>query len=135
VTYTGTVAILLSVFALLLSGYSLYRSVRLERAKWAAQLARDFYGETYREVREALDDQTGAKIQDYVTRETPRLTEFLNFFELVAYLRNQGQIRQIDLDAMFGYYLEKFRKHPSLTAYIRNPLNSYGELAKLLEVK
>lgn len=124
---------MLTGVGLLLNAFALFRNIRLERAKWAAQLGRDFFGSTYRELRESLDDPDLNRMRILVDEEAAEFTEFLNFFETVAYLRNRKQINDKDVAAIFGYYLDAFRKHPELLAYVQNPLNSYGELATLLE--
>lgn len=110
------------------------QAVRLERAKWAAQLSLQFFSEQFRSVREALDEPAAAAaLSQMVKAEDERLTEFLNFFELVAYLLKSGQILRDDLRAVFGYYLPRFSVHAELRDYIRKPQNSYEQLNALLD--
>jgi hypothetical protein len=126
-------SLLVSAIALIVGIFSFRRNVRLERARWATQLGREFFSPTYRDIREAVDSPDTSAILLLTETEPPEFTEFLNFFEMLAYLKNGKQIKDADVRAIFGYYLGAFRNHPKLISYIEDPLKSYGELATLLK--
>ena len=56
-------------------------------------------------TREALDCEANAEsIQALVADESSRLTDYLNFFELLAILQKSKQMSTASIEAMFGYY-------------------------------
>jgi len=57
----------------------------------------------------------------------------LNFFELVAYLENCGNISLEDVKALLGYYLKLFSKLPDIRAYIGDPEKGFEHLDRLLD--
>ena len=47
-------------------------------------------------------------------------TDFLNFFELVAYMGKEKIISGRDVEALLGYYLKVLTMRPELRAYIHD---------------
>lgn len=118
--------------------YTLTRSARLERARWAVQLYNEFFVKsTHENYRKALDHTHHAhcEIAKAVAEEPEDFTNFLNFFELIAYLQESGQLEVEDVKAIFHYYLCRFKDHEELTAYVANKKNGYDYLDKLLKTK
>jgi hypothetical protein len=70
---------------------SVYRkNSRLERARWATDLYKIFYLEgTLKTVRDKLDCATGSDdVNQLVSREDSEFTDYLNFFEYIAFLKS-----------------------------------------------
>ena len=119
---------------LAVSGYLKNASTR--RAEFLCDLHRAFFeGQTYKAVRRNLDDDSenaDAKLRQLTRDQPEEFTDFLNFFELVAWLERQGNLSSGDVHALLGYYLDLLNRHEPIRAYIRNPSNGFEELHRLL---
>jgi uncharacterized membrane protein YwzB len=116
-----------------------YRSnSRRERARWAESLYSRFYEKAeLKDIRERLDCEPGdeagdAAVADLVAEEPAELTDYLNFFEFVAYLQSSKQLSETDVQALFSYYLECLRKHKTVAAYIEDPKKGFEHLRNTL---
>ncbi len=107
---------------------------RRERARWAESLySRFFEREDLKHVRDLLDCNSGdPQVSELVTRETSSWTDYLNFFEFMAYLQTSKQLSPRDVQALFGYYLECLKRHREVVEYIRNKEKGYEYLRKSL---
>jgi hypothetical protein len=109
---------------------------RLERARWILRMYEKFYEEEeLKRIREALDCPTDSEtISALVEDQSSKLTDYLNFFELLAILKNSKQMKGPEIEAMFGYYLNCIQNQPKLMAYIRNSSeNGFEGLAAYLK--
>jgi hypothetical protein len=125
------------------------RQVNLEQMRWLQQLYDSFYNsERYKEVRQVIDfDELGQTLEllrrgdaDPHQLSLPerakldQFTDYLNFFEWLAYLEEEKQLTFPQLDTMFGYYLARLaqvdRNH-QLRQYIRD--KGYEQLHRLLD--
>ncbi|QHN04919.1 hypothetical protein FTO74_17285 [Granulicella sp. WH15] len=107
------------------------------RAEFLVDLHRSFFVEDkYRKIREILDSET-----DEAKREQARLIldepeefiEFLNYFELVAYLCQCKNLLFDDVEALLGYYFRLLIHLEAVRKYIRNrPRNGFEHLDALL---
>lgn len=107
----------------------------LESARWTVRMYEKFYEQPeLKKTREALDCEANAdSISELVADESSRLTDYLNFFELLAILHRSKQMSGSSLEAMFGYYLDCIQRQPSLMSYIRNSAESgFEQLAAYL---
>ena len=112
-----------------------YRSnSRRERARWAESLYARFYEKSeLKALRDQLDCAPGEpSIAKLVAEESPALTDYLNFFEFVAYLQSSKQLSYTDVQAMFGYYLGCLRRHKEVVEYIYNKDKGLEYLRKIL---
>lgn len=112
-----------------------YRSnSRRERARWAESLyARFFERSELKMIRDKLDCLRGnPDVRRLVTEESAALTDYLNFFEFVAYLRSSNQLSETDIEALFGYYLDCLRRHPEVADYVRNREKGFEYLREIL---
>lgn len=112
-----------------------YRSnSRRERAKWAVQLYEKYYELSgYRTIRELLDcGADSQQIRELVDRESPEFTDYLNFFELVLYLSETGQVSRSDVLSLFQYYLGCLRRHNAVMAYLNNKTKGFERLREFL---
>jgi hypothetical protein len=107
---------------------------RRERARWAESLYTRFYEKAeLKTVRDQLDCAAGdATVARLVTEETPALTDYLNFFEFVAYLQSSKQLSETDVQALFGYYLDCLRRHKDVVGYIRNKDKGFEYLSRIM---
>jgi len=75
--------------------------LRRERARWAESFyARFFDRSELKAIRDKLDCLRGNPgIRRLVGEESTALTDYLNFFEFVAYLRSSKQLSGTDIEA------------------------------------
>jgi len=107
---------------------------RRERARWAESLyARFFERLELKTIRDKLDSLRGnPEVHRLVAEESAALTDYLNFFEFVAYLRSSKQLSKTDIQALFGYYLACLRRHDEVAAYVRNREKDFEYLREML---
>lgn len=92
-----------------------------------------FYeGQELKSVRDILDADDEQKISQRVDGEDVHFTDYLNFFEFVAFLSESKQIRESEIIGMFDYYLRNLRKHPTVWKYINDATKGFEKLRKLL---
>jgi hypothetical protein len=124
------VAIVAAILALLT-----YRAnSQRERAKWAVQLYEKFYeSDRYKEIRDQLDSTADEPaVKELVKQEGAGFTDYLNFFELVAYLAATKQLSSTDVMALFHYYLRSLKRHRSVVNYLNEREKGFERLSKLL---
>lgn len=115
-----------------------YRSsARRERARWAESLYSRFFEKSEpKKIRDILDTPPGnqevAKLCDEGNKENIELTDYLNFFELVAYLQNERQLKPEDVDALFEYYLCCLKRHACVMQYINDEKKGFEHLKERL---
>lgn len=84
-------------------------------------------------MRTLLDVPADAdQVSEVVIREESDFTDYLNFFEYVAILTKSEQLRDEDIEDLFGYYLNCLKRHERVRKYIDNPINGYEKLSQLL---
>jgi hypothetical protein len=108
------------------------------RAEFLVDLHKDFFvEEKYRPIRQVLDSETERAVQERVRliREEPEnFIEFLNFFELVAYLCKCKNLAFEDAEALLGYYLRLLVHRNNIREYIRDKTrNGFEHLDGLLD--
>jgi len=96
--------------------------VAAEKARWLFELFEKFYeNDSYKEIRRKIDYEETSVILDLIRKDQQsgwipkehekeffdKFTDYLNFFEMVAYWKSQRQLDQGDIDAMFEYYLKR----------------------------
>lgn len=126
---------LLAAIAAWLAVLTYRRNSRLERARWLSSLYSKFYEALdLKMIRETLDctPPDGPAVQKLVHDEDARFTDYLNFFEFMAYLKACGQLSTKDVTAMFDYYLRVLSKHEDVRKYVMDDRNGYGYLKELL---
>ena len=112
------------------------RSTRTKAAEFLSALHKDFFVEkTYKKTRDILDDESEtaySKLEAFVRDEPAEFTDFLNFFELVAYMGKCGTLSDADVEALLGYYLQILTDKPELRRYIHNRKKGFEHLDELL---
>src|ERR1700739_877717 len=112
-----------------------YRNSTIERARWLSSLYSKFYeAPDLKRIRKSLDESlpNAPAISDLVRNEDPDFTDYLNFFEFMAYLEVRHQLGRRDVEALFDYYLRVLSKHKEVREYVLEDRNGYGYLKKLL---
>jgi hypothetical protein len=140
---------------IVLSGLALWarksyrRQVNLEQMRWLQQLYDSFYNsDRYKGVRQVIDFDELGQTMELLRRgeadphqlslperaQIDQFTDYLNFFEWLAYLEKEKQLTFLQLDTMFGYYLTRLLqvdKNRQLRKYIQE--KGYEQLDRLLE--
>jgi hypothetical protein len=133
-TIAGAISSIGAVVAAGFAAFVYYRNSAFERAKWASSLYEKFYGETtLKQLRDRLDCvRDSDSVNEIVIREESAFTDYLNFFEFIAFLKSSKQLKDSEIEALFGYYLDCLNRHDRVKQYVANPENGYEGLAKLL---
>lgn len=79
-----------------------------------------------------LDGDDPSQISELVKKEPASFTDYLNFFEFLAYLCESGQIEKKEMAGVFDYYLRKLKQSSEVAAYINDPTKGFEKLAKVL---
>jgi hypothetical protein len=134
-TNTQPIFQLMAAVSVAVGARAYWRNSRLERARWLSSLYSKFYEALdLKMIRETLDcsSPNSPAVQKLVQDEDARFTDYLNFFEFMAYLKACGQLSAKDVGAMFDYYLRVLTKHDDVRKYVMDDRNGYGYLKKLL---
>jgi hypothetical protein len=130
------VAAILGAVAAFWAIYVYFTNSRLRRAEWLASLYEKFYERPdLKEVREILDCDGGDSldINRMVSEEPAKFSDYLNFFEFVAVLQKSRQLKEGEIEDLFGYYLDCLENSPKLPQYIS--VKGYENLDKLLRTR
>jgi hypothetical protein len=96
-------------------------------------LRKVFERDDLKDVRNLLDCPVDSdQATELVIKEDAKFTDYLNFFEFVAFLKDSAQLRDSEVEDLFGYYLDCLKRHDRVQKYINNPTNGYEKLAGLL---
>ena len=119
--------------AVLWAACAYHRSVKLERARWIKQLYEKFYEQPQlKRVRDLLDSGNVQSISQLIKNEDPLFTDYLNFFEFLAYLSESKQIKKKEMEGLFGYYLRSLRLNREVVKYINDAGKGFEKLQRLL---
>lgn len=132
--FVGVLGAAFGVVAAAVATWTYHKNSARQRAQWAVQLYEKFYeSDRYRKMRDALDcESDSAEISELVSSEGPEFTDYLNFFELMAYLSESKQVSRTDILALFDYYLRCMKRHPAVMSYIENEQKGFERLGALL---
>ena len=133
----------------MIHGVEEYRDrTNAERLRWLSQLQAEFFeGRTFSFIRRKVDydelddvmnllhrdDDPNAKFESEEKELFDKFTDYLNFFEFIAYLYYEKQMLRKDVEALFDYYLRRLveiRQADDLLAYLKR--NNFENLSKLL---
>jgi hypothetical protein len=121
----------------LISGVLTYkRNSKTKTAEFLLDLHKTFFVQhDYDEMKKNLDCDGAdgeANLQAVVNEQSEDFTNFLNFFELVAYMESIDTLSRADTEALLGYYLDRLRSKEPVWIYIRKPRNGFEHLRHLL---
>src|SRR5689334_8534955 len=88
-----------TVLAAGFAAFVYYRNSAFERAKWASSLYGKFYEETtLKHLREMLDClKDSDSVNEIVIRQESAFTDYLNFFEFIAFLKSSKQLKDSEI--------------------------------------
>ena len=116
-----------------------YRSqTRTKRSEWLKQLFEKFYEKNdFKQVRKWIESgEIDKKIQagdGAVTDDEETLTDYLNFFEFIATLRYEGQLKKKDVFNLFDYPLRKLKTSEICMNWINREDYGFEKLRTLLK--
>jgi len=142
----------IGIVFLLITAWVAYKNyvyhTQLDRLKWLQQLFESFYAvDRYKSIRQQIDYDGLKRLMPLLLRsehdpeslrseertEVDMFTDYLNFFEWIAFLESKEQLDFEDVDAMFNYYLKRLLQvdhDEQLRKYIRD--QGFEELDRLL---
>jgi len=126
---------LLAAVSVAIAAATYWKNSALERARWLSSLYTKFYeAPDLKFTREVLDcnPPDAPEVKKLVEEQDARFTDYLNFFEFMAYLKACGQLSHKDVAALFDYYLRILAKHSDVRKYVLDDRNGYGYLKRLL---
>jgi hypothetical protein len=116
--------------------YQYRQGQRQQHARWLVELSDRFYrDEAHRRVRGKLSDRDEPVAVDELFNDS-EVTDYLNFFELIAHLVLDKQLRWKDVEVMFDWWLNDIRLYPNLKESLGKRPEGYGfeKLKELLRV-
>jgi hypothetical protein len=130
------VGVIIATVSAVLALRTFRHGARTKAAEFLSRLHQQFFVEkTYKKIRGILDDDSRSAadaLHRLVTEETADFTDFLNFFELVAYMGHCHTLSRGDVEALLGYYLQILTDKPELRQYIHNKKKGFEYLDELL---
>jgi|SRR5690348_9297102 len=119
---------------------------RAEKMRWLSKFFEEFYeNKRFRMIRQKIDFGDFSEIKrllekgagtDFAQEERDLFddfTDYLNFFEMIAYLKKRDQIDDDEMRAMFDYYFRRLVEIPEgncVLEYLRAA--NFGNLYELL---
>jgi len=99
----GTISAVGTVVAAGFAAFVYQRNSTFERAKWASGLYDKFYeGTNLKQVRDKLDCLTDSdSVNEIVIKEEANFTDYLNFFEFIAFLKISKQLKNSEIETLF----------------------------------
>lgn len=146
--WLATLSSIVAAVAIAIPAILTYReSLRLRRAEWLHKLFQEYYSATtYRPIRQLLDAPDGrARLSEMLSRLASResrlspeesktlydLTDFLSFFEFIAFLHSEGALSLEDCKVLFHYYLQLLAQQRDVLDFMKR--YGYGLLLQLLD--
>lgn len=146
-TGLGTLAISVTAIVASVQGLQDFRGkVAQEKAKWLFQLYEKLFEQPqYKNIRRQIDYKDTAEIKKLIAKDKSgqlfeesektyfdNFTDYLNFFEMVAHLKDAGQLTDADVQTTFDYYLRLLTKqeNPEIREYLKK--EGFESLDKLL---
>lgn len=110
---------------------------RLEHARWTVRMYEKFFEQRdLKAVRDALDcPPDSSSAATLIEGQPAELTDYLNFFELLAILRESKQMSGGAIEDMFGYYLDCIQRQRVLVSYVGDDQNGFEKLNKYLQTR
>lgn len=121
----------------MIAAFSYRHQTRTRRAEWMKILFEKFYEtETFKEVRQWIESgEIEKKIKPglKVSGADEKLADYLNFFEFVAVLKSDSQLKFRDISNMFDYYLRKLKNSEAVMNWIQDESYGFEKLRNLLD--
>ena len=115
---------ILAVSGVVVAALSYRNQTKFKKGEWLKSLYEKFYeNNSYKEVRRWLEnkevDQKINSEDNIATDDDEKFTDFLNFFEFIANLEEENQIKLRDVKNLFDYYLKLLKLSPVSMEWIQ----------------
>lgn len=126
-----------ATFGVIVSWQTFRANQKVKRGEWLRSLFEKFYeNENFKEVRRWLESgEVDTKINPddiVVTQNEEKLTDYLNFFEFIATLESDGQLKYADVSNLFDHYLKKLKNSAVCMHWINREDYGFEKLRTLL---
>jgi hypothetical protein len=123
----------IAIVAALGSLWQYRRNSKRERTRWLFELYQRFYDQNnLKAMRVRIDGgDTQFITEGHDNFLLADLDDFLNFFELIAYLQKRSDLRREEVLVMFEYPLRMIAKDQAVSSYVTK--YGYDELRRLLK--
>ena len=130
------VAKLFAAAGVFIGGLSYRRQAKTKRAEWLKALFEKFYEkEEFKDVRRWIESgeiERKINIDSTVSKEEEKVADYLNFFEFIATLKTDNQLKRRDVLNLFEYYLRKIKASEGCMDWINNEGYGFEKLRNLL---
>lgn len=113
------------------------KQTKTKRAEWLKELFEKFYEQKeFKEVRKWLENgdiEKKINLDETVSEDEEKFSDYLNFFEFIATLESEGQLKQKDVSNLFDYYLKKLSESPVSMSWIERKDYGFEKLRTLLK--
>lgn len=110
---------------------------KTKRAEWLKNLFEKFYEQKeFKEVRKWVESgeiEKKINLDERVSEDEEKFSDYLNFFEFIATLESEGQLKLNDVTNLFEYYLKKLKSSPICMSWIERKDYGYEKLRALLK--
>lgn len=135
--WADVIAKMIAATGVVIGALSYRQQARTKRAEWLKALFEKFYEkEEFKEVRRWIESgEIDAKINldPTVSLEEEKVTDYFNFFELIATLESNNQLRISDVKNLFEYYLNKIKSSDKCMSWVSNSNYGFEKLRNLLD--
>lgn len=127
---------IVAAIGILIAAFNYRKQTKTKRAEWLKELFEKFYEKTeYKDVRrwfETGEIEKNITLEETVSDDDEKFTDYLNFFEFIATLEAEGQLKRKDVINLFDYYLRKLKNSPASMQWINNKKYGFEKLRNLL---
>ncbi|MBX2924267.1 MAG: hypothetical protein KF746_18850 [Chitinophagaceae bacterium] len=113
------------------------QQTRTKRAEWLKALFEKFYEkEEFKEVRRWIESgeiNNKINLDATVSEEEEKVADYLNFFEFIATLEVDKQLKLADVKNLFEYYLNKIKHSEKCMTWVHNYDYGFEKLRNLLD--
>lgn len=134
--WVDVVAKLFAATGVFIGGLSYRKQAKTKRAEWLKALFEKFYEkEEFKDVRRWIESgeiESKINIDTTVSKEEEKIADYLNFFEFIATLKADNQLKRRDVLNLFEYYLRKIKASEGCMDWINNEAYGFEKLRNLL---
>lgn len=111
------------LLAVVIAALGYFKQSKIKKGEWLQLLFEKFYeNNSYKESRKWIDNGDIEKkitLDDAISDDEEKFTDFLNFFEFIANLESEKQVSLKDVTNLFDYYLRKIKSSSVCMAWIK----------------
>ncbi len=120
-----------TAFGVVVAGLTYWWNVRQKRSELMLKLYEKFYeGTLHKDMRRRIDYRTleNDLAADPLLEE--KLVDYLNFFEFMASMWSLGQLKAVEIEKLFAYYLDLIASSEYLSGYLRK--NGFEDMERYM---